>query len=226
MSSLRATRLSSPLRARSPSPDGAHSPSLFPAHLPSLPPTRSPASSRLRLHAPVLLALLLAAAPLAAQSGRNYRNDAMKVRALEPPVGWEPQPTGSYTRLLASWSDKDAAKLTLVASRVPPKMTARALADESRAALVRMGWRYVVESNDQALSGDLPRVRLDAQLDDGRKMARQVYVVADGIGYVLTVIGPAAHAPQLRRDFDETLLSFELGAEPAAPVDAGTDVTR
>ena len=89
-----------------------------------------------------------------------------------------------------------------------------------------MGWKYIVETNDQTPTIDLPRVRLDAQLDDGRKIARQLYVVADGIGYVVTMIGPAVRAPQLRRDFDEAMLSFDIGAEPRPPADGGADVTR
>jgi hypothetical protein len=146
----------------------------------------------------------------------------MKVRAFEPPLGWEAQPTGTYTRLLALFVDKEGGKLTLVAARVAATMTARALADESRAALARQGFRAIVESSDKGPLGDLPRIRLDAQLDDGRKLARQLYVVNDGIGYVVTMIGPMTRAPQLRRDFDEALQTLELGVEPKhdeTPVD-------
>jgi hypothetical protein len=69
------------------------------------------------------------------------------------------------------------------------------------------------------------RLRLDAQLDDGRKLVRQLYAVNDGIGYVITMIGPMTRAPQLRRDFDEAVLTLELGAE-ARPPDAPVDVKR
>jgi hypothetical protein len=171
------------------------------------------------------LALATLAPRITRADGRGFHHEAMKVRAFEPPIGWELQPTGSYARLLALWTDKDGDRLTLVAARVAATMTARALADESRPALLRQGFKTIVETSDKALLGDLPRLRLDAQLDEGRKLARQLYVVSDGIGYVITMIGPMTRAPQLRRDFDEAVLTLELGVEPRAP-DAPVDVNR
>jgi hypothetical protein len=129
------------------------------------------------------------------------------------------------TRLLALWIDKDGAKLTLVAARVPRGATSRSLADESRPALLRQGFKSIQESSDTAPSSDVARVRLDAQVAEGRKVARQLYVVNEGIGYVVTLVGPAARAPQLRRDFDEAVLTLEIGSEPRPP-DGGVDVTR
>ena len=39
---------------------------------------------------------------LVAAGGRQFHNEAMKVRGFEPPVGWEAQPVGSYARLLGA----------------------------------------------------------------------------------------------------------------------------
>jgi hypothetical protein len=176
------------------------------------------------------LALLaaLSIAPRAARAdGRSYRNEAMKVRAFEPPLGWEAQATSSYARLLALWTDKDGGKLTLVAARVPPAIaSARQLADESRPALARQGFKSIIETIDKAVGSELARVRVDAQLDDGRRLVRQLYLVNEGIGYVVTMIGPMVRAPQLRRDFDEAAQTLELGSEPHPTDTPVVDVKR
>lgn len=175
-----------------------------------------------------LLALFLSGAIVsrARADSRSYHNEAMKVRALAPPVGWDSLPTGSYARLLATWSDKEGGKLTLVAARVPPAATAKSLADESRPALARQGFKSIVETADKAPNSELPRVRLDALLDDGRRFARQIYIVNDKIGYVVTLIGPTPRAPQLTRDFDDTVATLELGAEPRGEDGGVVDVKR
>jgi hypothetical protein len=170
--------------------------------------------------------LLAFLAPLGAHAdGRSYRNDALKVRAFAPPLGWEAQDTRSYARLLALYSNKEGDKLTLVAARVPATMNVRALANESRAALVRQGWKNIVETSDKSPLGAETRVHLDARLDDGHKLARQLYVVNEGIGYVVTMIGAMTRAPQLGRDFDEAVQSLDIGSEPRSS-DAPVDVKR
>jgi hypothetical protein len=218
---------SPPLRSHSPSLR-SHSSSLRPdspslrSHSPSL-RSHSRSLRSLRVMAAAIAVLICSAVALG-DSARVYRNATLHVRGVEPPFGWEPQPTGSYTRLLAAWADKDGAKITLVASKVAPAATAQSVADEARPALARMGWRYVVVAKDATIPGDSGRLRLEAQLDDGRKLARQLYVVSGGIGYVLTLIGASSRAPQLKRDFDETAQSLAIGAEPRPSADAGADV--
>ena len=65
------------------------------------------------------LALLVSLLPfLVAAGGQRFRNDAMKVRGFEAPLGWEQQPVGSYARLLAAWETKDGGRMTLVAQKV------------------------------------------------------------------------------------------------------------
>jgi hypothetical protein len=148
---------------------------------------------------------------LVAAGGRSFHHDAMKVRGFEAPMGWEPQPTGSYPRLLAQWETKDGGRMTLVAQKVRGELDARGLAAESKPALERQGFRAITIAA-QAPSGDeSDRARLDATVDDGHRFVRQLYVVADGIGYVLTMAGPITRAPQMRRDFEEAAASLSVG---------------
>lgn len=163
--------------------------------------------------------LLFAPSFAVAAGPRSYHNDAFKVRAFEPPVGWEAQTASSYPRLLAAYEDKSGARLTLVAQRVAPGTTARALSDESRPALERQGFQSIVVTLERAPDGPEdapPRVRLEASLDGGRRFVRQLYLVDEGIGYVMTLVGPATRSYSLRRDFDEAAQSLQLGDNPAA----------
>ena len=82
-----------------------------------------------------------AAALLVAAGGRTASTTTrMKVRGFEPPLGWEPQPVGSYARLLGAWETKDGGRHD--AGRAEGQATgttARSLADESRPALRAAG---------------------------------------------------------------------------------------
>jgi hypothetical protein len=154
----------------------------------------------------VLLALFTVAA-----GGRTFRHDAMKVRGFEPPVGWEPRQASSYPRLLAMWETKEGGRMTLVAQKLKREATARQLVEESRGALERQGFRAIAIADERPSGDDSQRARLDATVDDGHKFVRQLYVVWGGIGYVLTMVGPIARAPQMRRDFDEAATSLSVG---------------
>jgi hypothetical protein len=164
------------------------------------------------------LAVVVALVPFAvAASGRPFHNDAMKVRGFEPPVGWEAQPVGSYARLVGVWETKDGGRLTLVAQKVKEGTTARALADESRPALERQGFRGIKLSPVAPAGDESDRLLLDATIDDGGRVVRQLYAVAGAIGYVVTMVGPSEHAAAMRRDFDEAAASLSVG-------DSGTAV--
>jgi hypothetical protein len=143
--------------------------------------------------------LVLLVSLTVAAGGRSFRHDAMKVRGFEPPVGWEPRQASSYPRLLAMWETKEGGRMTLVAQKLKREATARQLAEESRGPLERQGFRAIAIADDRP-SGD-----------DGHKFVRQLYVVWGGIGYVLTMVGPIARAPQMRRDFDEAATSLSVG---------------
>src|SRR4051812_48121258 len=106
-------------------------------------------------------ALVVAVLPfLVAAGGRIFHNDAVKVRGFEPPVGWEAQAVGSYARLIGAWETKDGARLTLVAQRARPGAGARSLADESRAALERQGFRAIKVAAAPAAADESDRVVL------------------------------------------------------------------
>ncbi len=158
------------------------------------------------------LALLVSLLPfLVAAGGQRFRNDAMKVRGFEAPLGWEAQPVGSYARLLAAWETKDGGRMTLVAQKVKEGATARSLVEESRPALARQKFRDVKLSPAPAAGDESDRIVLDATVDDGHQFMRQLYAVAGGIGYVVTMVGPVGRAPQMRRDFDEAAASLTVG---------------
>jgi hypothetical protein len=170
-----------------------------------------------------LLLLVALAAPVAhAAPTRSYRNDAVKVRAFEPPAGWTALsvPAGSPTRLLAIYEDRDGARLTLAAQKVAPGTTARALADESRPALEREGLRGITITVERPPGEEQERARLEATIDSGRRVFRQLYAVTEGYGYVVTMVGAAARTHSLKRDFDEAALSLvvgDAGGEAPAP---------
>ncbi len=162
--------------------------------------------------------LLLASLPLvvAAGGGRPFHNDAMKVRGFEAPVGWEAQPAGSYARLLAAWETKEGGRMTLVAQAVKAGTRARALVDESRPALERQGFRDITLTPTPPPGDESDRLVLDAVVEAGHRFVRQLYAVSGEIGYVVTMVGPIALAPSMRRDFDEAATSLSVGDSGAA----------
>src|SRR5262249_53179788 len=116
------------------------------------------------------VALVVALLPfLVAAGGRPFHNDAAKVRGFEPPVGWESQPVGSYARLIGGWETKDGARMTLVAQKVRDGWSARGLAEESRPALERQGFRAIQLSPAPPASDQSDRVMMEATLDDGHR---------------------------------------------------------
>jgi hypothetical protein len=157
------------------------------------------------------LALIALLPFLVAAGGRGFRNDALKVRGFEPPVGWEAQPVGSYARLLGAWESRDGGRLTLVAQKVKDGANARSLVDESRPALERQRLREIKLSPTPPAGDESDRLVLDAVVDDGHRFVRQLYAVAGDLGYVVTMVGPISRAPQMRRDFDEAATSLSVG---------------
>jgi hypothetical protein len=65
-------------------------------------------------------------------------------------------------------------------------------------------------------------VKLEANLDGGRRWVKQLYLVESGIGYVVTLIAPN-EASRLAVDFTEAVRSLSLGAPASehAPEDGG-----
>jgi hypothetical protein len=158
---------------------------------------------------------VLAAAAIAVLAGagstpRLYRNEAMRVRAFEPPIGWELAPQQSYTRLLASYTHTGGGRLTLSAQKVAPGTSARALVEQSQPALMRQGFA------DIRVQDEGGRTRLEALLEGSKRFVKQVYVVERDVAYVITLIAPQAAAPVMLRDFEDTVHSLQLGDVPAA----------
>ena len=55
------------------------------------------------------------------------------------------------------------------------------------------------------------RVLVEATLDKGRRIARQLYLVEEGFAYVITLVAPLEQKDQRSRDFDEAIGSLKLG---------------
>src|SRR4051794_18615596 len=165
---------------------------------------------RARLTLAVLGLFLVAAGP-----SRVYRNDALHVRAFAPPQGWELAPQSSYPRLLASYSHSEGARITLSGQRVAASATAHDLATQSKVPLEKQGFSNIRITRD----GD--RTHLDADLDGGRRFAKQVYVVSTGFGYVITLVSPLAAAAHAAADFDEAVRSLQLGISDGPSPDGG-----
>jgi hypothetical protein len=158
----------------------------------------------------VWVGVLVGLTALGAGGVRVYRNDAMRVRAFSPPAGWELAPQSSYPRLLAYYAHAEGGRITLSAERVPPSTPASSLAQRARAPLEKQGYAHLQITN----AGD--RTRLEGDLDGGRRLLKQVYLVESGIGYVVTLISPTSAAPHMTADFEEALRSLQLGSESSS----------
>ncbi len=146
----------------------------------------------------------LAAIGTAAAAPRLYRNEAMRIRAFDPPAGWELSPQVTYPGLLASYTHADGGRLTLAAQRVAANVDAKQLADQSRPVLERQGFSQI------KLTAEEGGQKLEAQLDGGKRVVRQHYRVVGPFGYVVTMIVPGDKASRHQREFDDALKSLNL----------------
>jgi hypothetical protein len=157
---------------------------------------------------PLLVAALLVAATGSARatgSLRALRAPAQRIVSFEPPAGWERAASPPSSRLLATWSHHAGGRLTLVAERIAGK-TAQQVFDESRPSLEKQGWTL------GRVDRKPDRVVVEATLDKGRRMARQLYLVEEGFAYVITLVGPVEQQSERAHDFDEAAASLKLGA--------------
>jgi hypothetical protein len=152
---------------------------------------------------------LVAAAP---GVGRQYRNEAMRVRSFEPPAPWQIAPQPSYPRLLCEYSHPDGGRLTLAAQRIMAGATAESLAQAAKPALEKQGFSDVkVTSTDG-------RVRLEAHIDGNRRFLKQLYLVDGNLAFVISLSANTINEPQMTRDFDwvqHTLVITPAEAPPA-----------
>lgn len=145
----------------------------------------------------------------AAGSARQLKAPAQRIAAFEPPVGWERAATPPSTRLLGTWAHHLGGRITLGAERVPSTATAQKLFDDSRAALEKQGWKL------GKIDRQPTRTTVEATLDQGKRIARQLYLVEDGFAYVITLVAPADQLADRAHDFDESVASLKLGAADA-----------
>ncbi|MEO6954259.1 MAG: hypothetical protein ABI321_20825 [Polyangia bacterium] len=149
--------------------------------------------------------LSLASAAVAAPSAKLFRSPDYRVVAVDPPTGWELAASPPSSRLLASWAHRDGAKLTLAAQR-SALTDADKLFEQSKDALKTQGWSI------GAVDKQSGRIAVQATLDHGRRIARQLYCVEEGFAYVLTMVAPAGQGALRARDFDDTVATMRLGA--------------
>src|SRR5258706_10659576 len=150
----------------------------------------------------------------AGSSSRLYSTEARRVRAFEPPIGWEMAPQQSYTRLLASYTHAGGGRLTLSAQKVAAGTSAHTLVAQSQPALQRQGFA------DIHVQDEGPRARLEALLEGSKRFVKQVYVVDRDLAYVITLIAPQSAAPLMLRDFEDAVHSLQLGENAGAPAPA------
>jgi hypothetical protein len=137
------------------------------------------------------------------------RAPAQHIVAFDPPGTWERAPTPPSSRLLATWAHRDSGRLTIAAQEVGAKVDAATLFDESRTSLERQGW--TLGHVDRGKTTPAMRVLVDATLDKGKRVARQLYLVEAGFAYVVTLVAPAEHAADRLRDFDDAVATLKLG---------------
>ncbi len=173
--------------------------------------TRARGHNGATFFAPIFFALSLACAAnaTAAPSPRLLRAPPQRILAFDPPASWDRAPTPPSSRLLATWAHRDSGRLTIAAQQVGNQGDAGKLFDESRGSLERQGW--TITRVDRPKSGVTPRVVVDATLDKGKRVARQLYLVEGGFVYVVTLVAPEEHAAERLRDFDDAVGTLKLG---------------
>lgn len=147
----------------------------------------------------------LARSTLAAPSARLFHSAAYRIAAVDPPSGWELAPSPPSSRLLATWTHKEGARLTLAAESTA-ETNAGKLLDQAKPALAAQGWTLKHEDRQPT------RVTIEATLDGGKRVARQLYAVEKGFAYVLTLVAPADQSTDRNHDFDDTVTTMRIGA--------------
>jgi hypothetical protein len=65
------------------------------------------------------------------------------------------------------------------------------------------------------------RAQLEATLDGGKRILRQLYIVDGNFGYVVTLVAPQKWAVPMLRDFELALRSLVLGGGERLDSDGG-----
>lgn len=176
----------------------------------------------------------LAPIPAARAAGRVYRNEALRILALEIPRGFTPAPQVSWpgVLLIASGSGKSAgARLVAAAQKVIPGQDALSLAAEARAGLLKQGFRDPRVSDRAPGTGGESRAQIDGFYDrerparrgepqaQGPLVLRQLYVVSGDVAVVLTLTAPQESAAAALADFGLFSESLVIAPQPLVPVE-------
>lgn len=161
----------------------------------------------------------------AASRDRIYRNPDCGIRVFEVPRGWQviPRTQVGYPRVLLL-AERDRAHLVLAVQGIQQPTTAIALAEQALQALREQRW-------EKLLTQEVGKVaRLEGELEGGRRLLRQAYVLSDEVAYVLTVVTPKEVSERVLRDFEMALQSLAIDPLPLGPApgpgDVGTSLGR
>ena len=136
---------------------------------------------------------------------RQLRAAPQHVISFEPPAGWERAATPPSSRLLATWSHHDGARLSFAAQTVAADVGADKLYAESMRSLEKQGWAITKADRQTG------KVTVDASLDKGKRVARQIYLVESGFAYVITLVAPAEQVTERTHDLDDAMTGLKLG---------------
>ena len=152
-----------------------------------------------------------------AWAGRTYSNEAWRITSFEVPRGWarvqDAQVPWPGVLLIATAPANAAAhdaRLVVAAQHVGPGQDPLELAAAARPALLKQGFEGARVSPKSSGGGGEPRCQIDATLDGGKRVMRQVYVVAQDVAVVMTLTAPAAAAGPSLRAFDAAVDSLAL----------------
>ena len=148
----------------------------------------------------------------ASPSQRLVKSPAHRLQSIEPPPGWELSPSPPSSRLLATWTHREGARLTLAAEQTAG-LDANQLFARSRSSLERQGWTIVKATPSVGKTAGSQRVAVEATLDKGKRSARQLYLIEEGFAYVLTMVNASEQTAARQRDLDETIASMRVGTD-------------
>lgn len=172
----------------------------------------------------LLLALVSPPSGRAASRDRIYRNPECGIRLFEVPRGWQvvPRTQVGYPRVLLL-AERERAHLVLAVQGIRSPTTAMSLADQAMQALQEQRW-------EKLLTREVGNIaRLEGEVEGGRRLLRQAYVVsnpADEVAYVLTVVTPKEVSERVLRDFEAALQSLAIEPLPVGPSDGGVPAGR
>lgn len=161
----------------------------------------------------LLLVLVFPVGGHAASRDRIYRNPDCGIRLFELPRGWQviPRTQIGYPRVLLI-AERERAHLVLAVQGIKEPTTALSLAEKTLQTLREQRWENLVTRDTGRV------VRLEGELDEGRRLLRQAYLLSDELAYVLTVVTPREVSERVLRDFEAALQSLAI-----EPLGSGED---